>query len=106
LIPELRTQFNQSFTPEKYAALLALLDKRCGTRIDYRVAETPIFMRASQLAESAAAGADLTREAMGNADCLAAARRAIPEGYLVANETAHPNFVTADFALVQGYQGN
>jgi hypothetical protein len=105
LIPELRTQFNRSYTPEKYAALLAWLEQRCGTGIDFRVAETPIFMRASQLAEIAAAGAALTAEVMCNGGCLAAARRAIPEGYLVANETAHPNFVTADFALVQGSSG-
>ena len=49
----------------------------------------------------AAAGAKLTADIMGNSACLAAARSAIPVGYLVAGETAHPNFVTADFALVR-----
>jgi hypothetical protein len=105
LIPELRTQFNRSFAPEKYTALLALLEQRSGVRVDYRVAETPIFMRVSQLEEMATAGAKLTAEVIGNSACLAAARSAIPTGYLVAGETAHPNFVTADFGLVRNPDG-
>jgi len=105
LIPELRTQFNRSFAAEKYAALLALLEQRSGGRVDFRVAETPIFMRASQLEEMAAAGAKLTAEVIGNSACLAAARSAIPADYLVEGETAHPNFVTADFALIRNRDG-
>jgi hypothetical protein len=105
LIPELRAQFNRCFAPEKYAALLALLEQRSGARIDIRIAETPIFLWASQLEQMAAAGAVLTAELMGNAACLSAARAAIPAGYLVAGESAHPNFVTADFALVRDPAG-
>ena len=105
LIPELRTQFNRAFTPQKYAALLSLLEQRSGSRIDFRVAETPVFMWAAQLDELASVGAELTASLMGNPACLAAARRAIPAGYLVAGETAHPNFLTADFALVRDPAG-
>jgi hypothetical protein len=78
LIPELRTQFNQRFMPEKYAALLALLEQRSGATADFRIAETPVFMRVEQLEEMVAAGADLTAALMDNPASLAAARRAIP----------------------------
>jgi len=105
LISELRTRFNREFKPEKYEALLARLEQRSGAPIGFRVAETPIFLQYSQLEEMASAGAGLTAEAMGNSACIAAARSAIPEGYLVAGETAHPNFVTADFALIQDAAG-
>lgn len=105
MIPELRTEFNRGFKPEKYAALLALLEQRSGARVEFRVAETPIFMRLSQLEEMASAGAELTAAVKGNPGCLAAARSAIPAGYLVAGETAHPNFVTADFALIRNPTG-
>ena len=105
MIPELRARFNAGFTAEKYAALLTLLEQRSGAGIDFRVAETPIFMRAGQLEQMAAAGVELTAELLGNAACLAAARAAIPGGYLVAGEGAHPNFVTADFALVRTPEG-
>jgi hypothetical protein len=92
--------------PEKYAALLAQLEQRSGAQVDFRLAETPLFMRVEQLEEMAAAGAELTEAIIGNPDCLAAARRAIPAGYLVAGETPPPNFLTADFALVRDTAGD
>ncbi len=101
MIPELRSQFNERFTAGNYASLLALLAKRCGTAIEYRIAETPVFMPLSLLDEMAAQGACLARTLMGNAEYLAAARQAIPNGYRVACETPHPHFLTADFALVR-----
>jgi hypothetical protein len=105
LIPEFRVQFNQGFTQEKYAALLAFLERRSGAEIGFRVAETPVFMPVGLLDEMAAAGGELTAALIGNCACLAAARQAIPQGYCVAGETAHPNFLTADFALVRNPSG-
>jgi len=105
LLPKLRTEFNQRFSAQKYADLRRLLEQRSGVAIDFRVAETPIFVSRAQLDEMAAAGAELTAILMGNPACLGAARKAIPQGYLVANETPHPNFLTADFALVRGPGG-
>jgi hypothetical protein len=105
LIPELRTRFNQGFTPQRYAVLQALLRERCGTNVEFRISETPIFVPRALLDEMAAAGAELTHSLIGNATYLAAARRAIPSGYCVANETAHPHFLTADFALVRNAGG-
>jgi len=105
MIPSLRAQFNQGFLLEKYASLLALLEQRCGSKIDIRIAETPIFVPLEQIETMAAAGADLTDILLGNPAYLAAALRAIPAGYLVAGESAHPNFLTADFALVRDAVG-
>jgi hypothetical protein len=105
LIPELRRRFNQGFSQQAYASLLELLEQRCGGRIGFRVAETPIFVPYPLLEGIAAAGADLARDLIENADYLAAARAAIPKGYRVAGETAHPNFLTADFSLIRDGAG-
>jgi len=105
MIPSLRAQFNQGFLLEKYASLLALLEQRCGSKIDIRIAETPIFVPLEQIETMAAAGAELTALLLGNPAYLAAAHLAIPEGYRVAGESAHPNFLTADFALVRDPAG-
>ncbi|MGD0730642.1 MAG: hypothetical protein ABR956_05215 [Terracidiphilus sp.] len=105
MIPELRTSFNRRFSPEKYASLLALLEERCGTKVDYRVAETPIFVPLALLQEMAKAGAEMTRDLLANPAYLTAARQANPADYRVAGETAHPNFLTADFALVRESDG-
>jgi hypothetical protein len=105
LIPELRRRFNEGFTPERYASLLALAEERCGTRVEYRIAETPVFLPLPLLEEMAAAGGELTRLLMGHPACLAAARLAIPAGFDVAGQTEHPHFLTADFALVRTTEG-
>jgi hypothetical protein len=105
VIPELRTRFNRGYSQPAYERQLALLEERCGVKIGFRVAETPIFLPLPLLEAMAAAGADLAREVLGNPACLAAARMAIPNGYQVAGETAHPNFLTADFALVRDGNG-
>jgi len=105
LIPELRTEFNREFRWEKYQRLRAMVEQRCGAPIDYRIAETPVFLLQALLDEMANAGAEMTSILMGNPACLAAARKAIPEGYLVAGETPHPHFLTADFALVESPTG-
>ncbi|HTX77230.1 MAG TPA: hypothetical protein VMD29_13555 [Terracidiphilus sp.] len=101
MIPELRTRFNREYAPERYASLLACLEKRCGGPVEFRVAETPIFVPRELLHEMARAGVIMCEALIGSQEYLRAARRAIPKGYCVANETTHPHFLTADFALVE-----
>jgi len=105
LLRDLRALFNDSFTPERYATLLRLVEERCEARVEYRIAETPVFLPTDLLEEMAAAGTELTRRLLGNPEYLAAARKAIPAGYDVAGQTAHPHFLTADFALVRNGGG-
>ena len=106
MIPDLRQQFNREFTPDRYASLLGLIDRGCGAPVDFRVAETPIFLHRTLLDEMASAGAQLTRSLLNDPAYLAAAGRAIPSGYRVAGESAHPHFLTADFALVRTAAGS
>jgi hypothetical protein len=105
LIPELRTQFNRSYVSDNYARLLALLEQRCGVQVEFRVAETPVFVPLSLLQQMSAAGAELAHLLISDPDYLQAARKAIPPDYFVAGETAHPHFLTADFALVRSAGG-
>ncbi len=105
MIPELRRRFNEAFTPERYASLLRNVEERCGTRVEFRVAETPVFLAQDLIETMVAAGAEMTESLLANHACLAAARLAIPAGYMVAGETAHPHFLTADFALARSAGG-
>ena len=105
LIPDLRQEFNEKFTHEGYAALLRITEERCGVRVDFRIAETPVFLPLTMLEQMARSGARLAETLIGNRTYLDAARMAIPNGYHVASETAHPNFLTADFALVREQNG-
>lgn len=106
MIPELRSTFNREFSSDAYSRFLADLGQRCGGPIPFRVAETPIFVEKTLLDGLADHGAELARYLIADQDHLAGARRAIPAGYEVANETAHPSFLTADFALIRGSSGD
>jgi hypothetical protein len=101
VIPHLRKRFNREYSTEKYAVVLERLQERCGCTIEFRVAETPIFIEKAMLDEMAKLGADMATALIGDAEYLEAAHRAIPAGYRVAGEFRHPHFLTADFALVR-----
>lgn len=106
MIERLRREFNAQYSDAAYRRLLAALEARCGTPIRFRVAETPVFLPSGLLEELAETGRVLTERLLGNADYLAAAERSIPAGYRVAGVSAHPHFMTADFALVRGADGS
>lgn len=106
MISELRTCFNRDYSPQRYTELLTCLEQRCGGPVEFRVAETPIFVPRELLDQMAAAGAEMCAALMGDPGYLRAARGAIPKGYCVAGEPTHPNFLTADFALVRSSSGS
>jgi hypothetical protein len=77
------------------------LDDRAGTKVEFRVAETPVFLPKEMLEEMASAGVELTRRLLAWPEYMAEAQASIPQGFRVAGDSAHPNFLTADFALVR-----
>jgi hypothetical protein len=105
LIASLRDQFNRTFSPERYRTLLSLLEQRCRTKIEFRVAETPIFVPLALLEQMARSGAEMAKILMGWNEYRDAARQAIPPGYRVAGDITHPLFLTADFGLVRDAGG-
>ena len=106
MIPGLRTSFNRKFNGKAYVDLLALLAQKCAGPVQFRVAETPIFVKKALLDEMAEHGSDITHYLMADSHYLAQARSAIPAGYDVAAQTDHPHFLTADFALVLTESGD
>ena len=44
MVPEIRNQFNKNFSEEKYQLFLKDLNSKHPGAIDFRVAETPIFI--------------------------------------------------------------
>lgn len=106
MISAFRTAFNARFSPAAYRDLHSLLAQRCGGPIQFRVAETPIFVSKALLEEMAEQGASMTRHLLADGEYLASARYAIPSGYDVSRQTERPQFLTADFALVRTASGD
>jgi hypothetical protein len=105
MIPSLRTQFNASFTPEKYRAFLRRIDDACGTHVQFRLSETPCFFPRPLLERMAEDGKELIRQLVESPDYRARSNDAIPAEFRVPNEPAHPMFVQVDFGLVRDAGG-
>ena len=101
MIPALRREFNRRYTHAGYDRLRALIDARSATHVEFRIAETPVFVPQGLLDGMADAGRTLAARLIADQEYLRAARRAIPAGFDVAGQAAHPHFLTADFALVR-----
>src|SRR5438094_3368006 len=105
MIPSLRQQFNESFTPEKYQNFLRQVDAACGTHVQFRLSETPCFFPKSLIDRMASDGQALIRQLVENPSYRAKSDEAVPAEFKVPNEAAHPMFVQVDFGLVRDAQG-
>ena len=105
MIPSLRKQFNDSFTPEKYQTFLRRIDHASGTHVQFRLSETPCFFPKSLLERMAEDGKELIRQLVGNPEYRARSDASIPAEFRVANEAPRPLFVQVDFGLVRDASG-
>jgi len=105
MIPSLRKQFNDRFTPEKYQTFLRRVDEACGTHVQFRLSETPCFFPKPLIDRMASDGQDLIRQLVDNPAYLAKSDEAVPAAFKVPNEAPHPMFVQVDFGLVRDARG-
>lgn len=105
MIPHLRRAFNQQFTSEKYRNFLAAVDRRCGTKVKFRVAETPCFFPRSLLDKMAEDGRLLVNQLLESRTYREQSDVTIPQDYNVPNESARPMFLQVDFGLTRNPQG-
>ena len=106
MIPELRSRFNQHWTPELYAEFLSRIDGTSGTHVGFRCSETPVFLPRELLDKMIRYGRELYGQLADNAQYRAASEAAIPAQFKVPNEAEHPLFVQADFGLIRLTDGS
>jgi hypothetical protein len=95
---KLRAAFNADFTPEKYDALVRCVNETEKWPADFRISETPIFLTREFTNEVTRAANEIVA-ATRTPEFARHAASAIPEGFEVPNESAHPNFHVIDFAI-------
>ena len=100
-----RDRFNHDFTPARYHAFLADLEKRAGSPVEFRVCETPCFFPGRLIDRLAATAVELTTSLLDNPDYRAAADRAVPEPFRLAAGERLPTFMQVDFGLVDTRTG-
>jgi hypothetical protein len=104
MIPAPRHLFNAAFTPESYQVMMADIDQQLPGQLDFRVAETPVFVPAALRDKLMQAGRDIIK-VIQQPDFKQLTEASIPAGQRVPNEDAHAEFLTFDFAVCRNVAG-
>jgi hypothetical protein len=102
--PEIRQKYNASFSQEKYKNFLAALDKATTKPIEFRVAETPVFVP-KYLKENLIEACESIIDVIVQEDYKSKTDKAIPANQNVPNENNHTSFLAIDFAVCQDDEG-
>jgi hypothetical protein len=104
MIPALRKAFNEHFTKEKYEAFLNDLANAHPGQLDFRVAETPVFIDQAfkkKILDACEKIVDIIVEP----HFKEFTKNAVPDHLKVPNENGHSHFIAFDFGVCLGEQG-
>jgi hypothetical protein len=103
--PSARQTFNENFSEEKYADFLVELNAALKNPVDFRIAETPVFLTDNFRDRLIQAGEEIITTIL-QPGFKELTDRAIPDKWRVANENDHPHFIALDFGVCKDEQGN
>lgn len=104
MVPHLRQAFNQQFTSQKYKAFLEELAAIHPGQLDFRVAETPVFIPKAFLQQALDACESIV-DVVTSLQYHQQSNSAIPPHLQVPNEDAHPHFIAFDFGICKNENG-
>ena len=117
MIPAVRQRYNAAFTEQRYAAFTAELNKAMYWPVDFRVAESPLFLDEATTRTLIRAADDIVGQ-LTKPEFRTHAKTAIPRGDIatgpepvegrsleVPKETEWPHFLAVDFALCHDASG-
>ncbi len=98
MIPSIRSKYNSSFTKEKYEAFLKELNSIHPGSLEFRVAETPVFVPkdfTKKMLDACESIVDVITDAGFNE----LTKNAIPKNIHVPGENQHSHFIAFDFGI-------
>ncbi|MBC7872473.1 MAG: hypothetical protein H7Y01_00680 [Ferruginibacter sp.] len=104
MIPSLRKNYNENFTIEKYEAFLKELHGVHPGQLDFRVAETPVFVPRDfkqKILDTCETIVDL----LVQPNFKELTKKAIPGGLEVPGENEHSHFIAFDFGICINQEG-
>jgi hypothetical protein len=104
MISLLRKQFNQAFTASSYDQYLATINANFPNTIEFRIAETPVFIPKDFTTQLLAAG-DYIAEFILQDGFQEITKGALNHQIVVPNETAFPECLVIDFAIAANENG-
>jgi hypothetical protein len=104
MVPAIRKRFNQQFTAETYEAFLRQMDAVYPGQLDFRIAETPLFIPKTFTQQMLNACEHII-DVITSQQYKEQSSRAIPTHLQVPNEDDHPHFIAFDFGICEGENG-
>ena len=104
MVPSLRQHFNSNFTKEKYDAFLKELQGLYPGAIEFRVAETPLFIPKDFTAKLLDACESIV-DIITDLKFAELTKNAIPAELKVPNENDHSHFIAFDFGICVNEEG-
>ena len=104
MIKELRHKFNASFTKKKYDAYMAKIEGLHPGSLDFRNAETPIFIPKAFTQKMLDACEDII-DVIVDPKFKEITERGIPDNVKVPNEKSHSHFIAFDFGICENEEG-
>ncbi|MBC8154969.1 MAG: hypothetical protein H7Z72_18900 [Bacteroidetes bacterium] len=98
MIQSIREAYNTAFTPAQYQSFLAAFEGDMPGQLDFRVAETPVFIP-RLLKDKLLRACDDIVDVLTRADFKSRTENAIPADQRVPNEDDHTTFMAVDFAV-------
>ncbi|HTB25678.1 MAG TPA: hypothetical protein VK711_09910, partial [Puia sp.] len=98
MIPYLRKIFNESFTEENYQAFLTDLNSKHPGAIEFRIAETPVFVP-DTFKDQMISACETIVDIITAPNFKEESAKAIPPGDFVLGEENHPHFIAFDFGV-------
>ena len=104
MIPSIRQQYNRQFTQEKYDAYVNELHSVYPGQLDFRVAETPVFIP-DHFWQKVHAACERIIDVISTPDYQQQSEKAIPPHLRVPNEDKHPHFIAFDYGICLNEEG-
>ena len=101
---EARETYNQSFSDKKYQDFVAYIETAFPGQLDFRVAETPVFIP-KDLKEKILETSEQIIEVLRSPDFKSKTERAVPESQFVPGENTHTSFLAIDYAICRDESG-
>jgi hypothetical protein len=104
MVPAIRKAYNQAFSPAAYQAYLHDLNNLHPGALEFRVAETPVFIDKG-FKEKVLDACEAIVDVICQPDFMAKSAIAIPANVNVPNETGHSHFIAFDFGICENEVG-
>jgi hypothetical protein len=105
MIPSIRHRFNDQFTEEKYKKYLAEINSHSTHPVEFRIAETPLFIPLNFKNALLSAGDEIISTLL-DASTIHQTQKAIPKEALCKSKVQAPGCMVLDFAIAIDAQGN